>query len=199
MDRTHAKDVEIDGGVTNGAILVCTTDRSLRSDVASVLRAEYPVRTAGTESDAFASIDESVTVLIVDLTDEAFSPDRIRERAADADGRFQIAAVVDGDPSQAVRDGADALVPVPVDDAELRSTVRWLHRRSRYAKTLGAYYGLSDQYATLATTADADADRLRSLEEQLISLRAELDDIGDALSDEDALRVALGDESDRSA
>lgn len=191
MDRTYLDDAEVGVGTKNDAVLVCATDGTDRARLASVLRQDYPVRTADSEADALASIDQNVTVLVVDETNDEFSIDRIIERGVDRDCRFQVAAIVGDSPTEWLRDRADGFVEKPVDEQELRTTVRWLHRRGRYDKTLGTYYALSEKYATLATSTDPSPDELRSLEEELTQLRDELDDIGDALEDEDAFQVAL--------
>lgn len=194
MNRTHATDA--DGGVDvaskNDAVLICATDQAVRSDVASTLREDFPVRTADSESDAVASIDRNVTVLVFDAADREFSLERLLKVRSERDCRFQIAALVERPTTRWLRARCDGFVRKPVDEHELRSTVRWLHRRGRYDKTLGAYYALSEKYAALASDPDASADDLRSLEEQLMQLRVELDDVGDSLDDEDAFQVALG-------
>lgn len=191
MDRTYLDDAEVGVGTKNDAVLVCATDGTDRARLASVLRQDYPVRTADSESSALASIDGNVTVLVVDATNDEFSIDQIVEASVGRDCRFQLAAIVADSPSEGLGDRCDGFVEKPVDDQELRTTVRWLHRRGRYDKTLGTYYALSEKYAALATNPDPDAVGLRSLEQELVQLRDELDDIGDALEDEDAFEVAL--------
>lgn len=191
MDRTYLDDAEVGVGTKNDAVLVCAADGTDRARLASVLRQDYPVRTADSESDALASIDQNVTVMVVDDTSDEFSIDRIVETGLERDCRFQLAAIVADSPIQWLRDRCDGFVRKPVDDQELRTTVRWLHRRGRYDKTLGTYYALSEKYAALATNPDPSPTELRSLEEELTQLRDELDDIGDALEDEDAFQVAL--------
>lgn len=191
MDRTYLDDAEVGVGTKNDAVLVCATDGTERARLASVLRQDYPVRTADSEADALASIDGNVTVLIVDEANGEFSLDRLVAAGRDRDCRFQLAAIVDGPAPQRLRDGCDEVVERPVDDRELRTTVRWLHRRGRYDSALGSYYDLSEKYAALVTSGDADADELRSIEDELARLRAELDDVGDALEDGDAFEVAL--------
>ncbi len=191
MDRTHRDDAELGVGTTNDAVLVCASDGDVRADVASTLRQDYPVRTAESESDAVASADGHVNVLVVDVTDDAFDVDRIVEVANDRGYRFQIAVVVDDEPAAAVRDRCDGVVRKPIDGQAVRSTVRLLHRRGRYDEMLGRYYALSEEYAALTTDPEADEAELSSLEERLVQLRGELDDVGDALADEDAFQVAL--------
>lgn len=191
MDRTHRDDAELGVGTTNDAVLVCASDGVVRADVASVLRQDYPVRTAESESDAVASADGHVNVLVADVTDDAFGIDRIVDVANERDCRFQVAAVVGDEPAAAVHERCDGVVRKPVDDQALRSTVRLLHRRGRYDELLGSYYALSEEYAALTTDPEADEGKLSSLEERLIQLRGELDDVGDALEDDDAFQVAL--------
>ena len=199
MDRTYRDDVEVGVGTKNGSVLVCCTDGVVRGNLASVIREDYPVRTADSESDALESIDRNVAVLVLDDADDEFSIDRILDARAERDRRFQTAAIVSREPGQSLRQRFDGVVEKPVDDRELRSTVRWLHRRDQYDGALGAYYALSKEYASLATDPDADVTELQSLEKRLLQLRAELDDIGDTLDDEDAFQVALGTDRDLSA
>jgi DNA-binding response OmpR family regulator len=191
MDRTYLDDADVSVGTRNDAVLVCTTDGNERARLAALLREEYPVRTADSEADALASIDGNVTVLLVDCRDDEFDLDRIRDAERGGGGRFQLGTVVADSPPERLRELSDAVVEKPVADGELRSTVRWLHRRGRYDKSLSSYYALSEKYATLVTDPESDADAVRSLEEELTQLRAELDDVADALDDADAFDVAL--------
>lgn len=199
MDRTHANDVEVSIGTKSDAVLVCAADPTFKMDLASVLRQDYPVRTAESEADAVASIDESVTVLVLDDTDREFSLERLLEVRDERDCRFQLAAIVSQPATRWLRGRCDGFVRKPVDDQELRSTVRRLHRRGRYDKTLGTFYALSERYADLAADPNADPEELRSLEEQLAQVRTELDAVGDTLADADAFEVALGDVDDPDA
>ena len=192
MDRTYLDDGEVGVGTKNDAVLVCATDGTDRARIASALRQDYPVRTADSESDAVASIDGNVTVLVVDDTTDEFSVDRLVETREERDSRFQLAAIVADAPGRRLCEQCDGFVQKPVAERELRETVRWLHRRGRYDRTLSTYYALSEKYATLVTGPESSADELRSIEEELAQLREELDDIGDALEDEDAFQIALG-------
>ena len=160
-----------------------------------MLREDYPVRTADSEGDALASIDGNVTVLVVDVTNDEFDLDRIVEAGRDLESRFQLAAIVTERPTPWLCDRCDGFAEKSAGDQELRTTVRWLHRRGRYDRTLAAYYALSEKYAALVTDPDASTGALRSLEEELGQLRDELDDIGDALEDGDAFEVALASDS----
>ncbi|MCU4802163.1 HalX domain-containing protein [Halobacteria archaeon HArc-gm2] len=191
MDRTYLDDAEVGIGTRNDAVLVCVTDGTERARLASVLRQDYPVRTADSESDALASLDGNVTVLVVDETSDEFALDRLVETGTERDCRFQVAAIADAPVAESLRDRCDGVVENPIDDQTLRTTVRWLHRRGRYDRTLATYYSLSERYAELVTGTDATADELASVEEQLARLREELDDVGDSLEDGDAFEVAL--------
>lgn len=191
MDRTYLDDAEVGIGTKNDAVLVCVADGTDRARLASVLRQDYPVRTADSEADALASLDGNVTVLVVDDTNDEFALDRLLETGEERDCRFQVAAIAHAPVAESLRERCDGVVEKPVDEQALRTTVRWLHRRGRYDRTLATYYALSERYAELVTGADAAADELTSVEEQLAQLREELDDIGDALEDEDAFDVAL--------
>lgn len=198
MDRTYLDDAEVGIGTKNDAVLVCVTDGTDRARLASALRQDYPVRTADSEADALASLDGNVTVLVVDGTDEEFSLDRLLETGCERGCRFQVAAITDASVAESLDERCDGVVEKPVDERELRTTVRGLHRRGRYDRTLATYYALSERYADLVTGADATADELDSVEEQLAQLREELDDIGDALEDADAFEVALSPDRTRS-
>ncbi|SFR86766.1 HalX domain-containing protein [Halomicrobium zhouii] len=191
MDRTYLDDAEVGIGTRNDAVLVCVTDGTERARLASVLRQDYPVRTADSESDALASLDGNVTVLVVDETSDEFTLDHLVETGTERDCRFQVAAIADAPVAESLRDRCDGVVEKPIDDQTLRTTVRWLHRRGRYDRTLATYYALSERYAELVTGTDATADELASVEEQLARLREELDDVGDSLEDGDAFEVAL--------
>jgi|AntDeeMetagen681_2_1112603.scaffolds.fasta_scaffold15154_1 hypothetical protein len=191
MDRTYLDDAEVGIGTKNDAVLVCVTDGTERARLASVLRQDYPVRTADSEADAIASLDGNVTVLVVDETSDEFALDRLVETGTERDCRFQVAAIADAPVAESLRDRCDGVVERPADDQALRTTVRWLHRRGRYDRTLATYYALSERYAELVTGADATADELASVEERLARLREELDDVGDSLEDGDAFEVAL--------
>lgn len=191
MDRTYLDDAEVGIGTKNDAVLVCVTDGTERARLASVLRQDYPVRTADSESDALASLDGNVTVLVVDEPSDEFALDRLVETGTERDCRFQVAAIADAPVAESLRDRCDGVVEKPIDDQALRTTVRWLHRRGRYDRTLATYYALSERYAELVTGADATADELACVEEQLAQLREELDDVGDSLEDGDAFEVAL--------
>jgi len=191
MDRTYLDDAEVGIGTKNDAVLVCVTDGTDRARLASALRQDYPVRTADSEPDALASLDGNVTVLVVDEASGEFALDRLVETGGERDCRFQVAAIADAPVGDSPPGQCDGVVEKPVDEQELRTTVRWLHRRGRYDRTLATYYALSERYAELVTGADATPAELASVEEQLTQLREELDGIGDALEDGDAFDVAL--------
>lgn len=191
MDKTYLDDTEVGVGTKNDAVLVCATDGTERARLASVLRQDYPVRTADSQPDALASLDGNVTVLVVDDPGDEFSLEQIVETGLDRDARFQLAALVTDEPQRRLADRCDGVVRKPVADRELRTTVRWLHRRGRYDKTLGSYYELSEKYAALVTNGEANAAALQSVEEELAQLREELDDVADSLEDTDAFEVAL--------
>lgn len=196
MDKTYLDDAEVGVGTTNDAVLVCATDGTDRARLASILRQDYPVRTADSESDALASIDRNVTVLVVDDASGEFSLDRITEAGVERDARFQLAAIVTDPPTERLRDRCDGIVREPIDEQGFRTTVRGLYRRGRYDEALATYYELSERYAALRTSGDATAAELRSLESELVQFREELDDVGDSLGDADAFDVALPSESD---
>ena len=59
-----------DVSVASDVVLVCIGDDDLRRDVTATLRGEWPVRTAHDDHAATESLDEAVSVVVVDLTVE---------------------------------------------------------------------------------------------------------------------------------
>lgn len=197
MDDSHDETGGV--GTEDGAVLICARDQRVREELASVLSQEYRVRTAATEADALERIAQDVTVILVDDTSQECSLEEFIGAEVERARPFQIAAIVTESPAERVADQCDGFLRKPVDDEVLRSTVRWLHRRSRYERMLGAYYALSKRYASLTADPDATPGELQSFEERLTQLRTDLDDIGDSLDDEDAFQVALDRDGDGSA
>jgi len=180
--------------VTSDVVLVCIADDDLRRDVTATLRSEWPVRTAYDESAARASLDESVSVLLLDLADDTFDIDQTLDRQ-DEDGiAFETAALVDRHARTDER--LDGYVHKPVSTDELRATVDRLHRRVQYDRLLGRYYSIATEYAETASARQQDPPELTRLRERLFTLRTRLDDIADGLDDADAFDAALGEYED---
>ncbi|PSP92500.1 DNA-binding response regulator [Halobacteriales archaeon QS_4_62_28] len=172
---------------TSDVVLVCVADDDLRQSVTTALRTEWPVRTAHDSETALTSLDDAVSVVVVDLSEERFVQTLWRE---DANGvSFERAALIEGPPPDLDHAG---YVSKPVSAPALRETVDRLQRRAEYDRLLGQYYSLANRYADTASDPQQDPDDLARLKERLFTLRKRLDTVADSLDDVDAFDVALG-------
>jgi len=184
-----------DVSVTSDVVLVCIGSDDLRQQITTTLRAQWPVRTACDDWTVAESLDESVSVVVFDLDDDAFEIDSAVDQR-DQDGiSFEMAALVD-DPSRWSDERLDGYVRKPVSDDDLRATVERLNRRVQYDRLLGRYYAVANEYAEEASATHHDPSELARLKERLFTMRKRLDEIADELEDVDAFDVALGEDDD---
>ena len=176
-----------DISVTDNVVLVCIDDDDCRQRVTAVLREEWPVRTAIDAETAIDSLDEAVSVVLVDARDgiEQAIPRPQRDERP-----FELAALVD----ESV-DGTDRAVECvtrPVSPETLRATVERLQRRVEYDQLLGRYYAVASEYAATASGHEREPETVSELKERLSTMRTRLDELADGLDDHDAFSVALG-------
>jgi len=172
---------------TSDVVLVCIGDDDLRQSVTTALRTEWPVRTAHDTGSALASLDDAVSVVVVDLCEERIAQTLWRD---DADGSsFEWAALVEGSPPDPDHAG---YVSKPVSAPALRETVDRLQRRAEYDRLLGRYYSVANRYADVASDPPQNPDDRARLKERLFTLRKRLDTVADSLDDVDAFDAALG-------
>jgi|GEM_PF-1956172 len=183
-----------DVSVASDVVLVCIGDDDLRRDVTAALRGEWPVRTAHDDHAATESLDEAVSVVVVDLTDDVFDIDQTLDRQETDGITFETAALVEHRGQAGKR--LDSYLSKPVSNDELRATVERLNRRVRYDRLLGRYYAVASEYAETASGEGHDPPELARLQERLFTLRKRLDEIVDGLDDVDAFDAALGEYDD---
>jgi len=183
-----------DVSVTSDVVLVCIADDDLRRDVTTTLRGEWPVRTAYDGHTACESLDEAVSVVVVDLTDDVFDVDKTLECREAGGIAFETAALIEHRSQGDER--LDDHVHKPVSNDELHATVERLHRRVQYDRVLGRYYTVASEYAEAASGEHHDPSELARLQERLFAMRERLDEIADGLDDVDAFDAALGEYDD---
>lgn len=181
-----------DGVLTDDVVLVCLADERRRRRVTEALREEWPVRTAVDGDAAADSLDDAVSVVVVDGddVDHPLTP-------GDDDG-FETVTLVDERPDDAEdRSGAWRRKPVAVD--EIVAAVERRQRRVTYSRLLDQYYAVASEYAAATTTPDRDPEELETLKERLFAMRERLDEVADTLADVDAFDATLGDGGGESA
>jgi hypothetical protein len=144
-------------------VVVGGADASTTDALADALRDEFAVRTAYSQADLLASLDEEVDVVLVDPRLSDFEASRLRERL---DGRgldCQVGVLTD-ERVETATDArtraalADAFVTVSPgsDDDAWRTAVSRLATRARYRKRLEEYYDIADEYAALVVDTTGD-------------------------------------------
>lgn len=174
-----------DGVLTDDVVLVCLADERRRRRVTEALREEWPVRTAVDGDAAADSLDDAVSVVVVDGddVDRSLSPD---------DDGFETVTLVD-EPPDSVEDRSRAWLRKPAAVDEVVSAVERRQRRVTYSRLLEQYYAVASEYAAATTAPDRDPDDLAALKERLFAMRERLDEVADALADVDAFDATLGD------
>lgn len=165
-------------------VLVADSDPAVTDDVAGLLRDNYTVRTAYTSETVLPSIDEDVSVVLLDPTLPGLSVETVVERLASGDVDSRIAALSE---EATADDRFDDLVRKPVSPDSLRSTVDRLCHCVAYRSTLERFYALARERATLST----DDPQRDHLDERLAELEAELDETVAPLDTGDAYEAAL--------
>ncbi|MFB6201546.1 MAG: hypothetical protein ABEI98_06015 [Halorhabdus sp.] len=167
---------------TQDAVVVASPREDVQSSITSVLRDHWPVRTATTVDRAIDSLDDAVSVLVID---QAFGDglsacfDRLD------DDRFLQVLVLKRVDAPAV-ERADAISDSDRLDGHVRETVARLNRRARYDRLLTRFYELARTRA-----GDERSDRSAPTETELATLKRELDDLVARLDDHDAFEMAL--------
>lgn len=167
-----------------GTVLVADGDPDVTDDIARTLRDRYTIRTAYSGPDALASLDEDVSVALLDpkLIDVRIG------RIADRTDGCRLAALVDAD-ANAASARFDECLRKPVAESVLRETVADLCRRASYRRGLEEYYAI----ATALAEADETGPDHEQLERRLEDVRSELDAVLASLDREAAFEAALGD------
>jgi CheY-like chemotaxis protein len=164
-------------------VLVADGDQAVTDEIADALRDGYVVRTAAGGEELLATLDDDLSVALLDPTLPA-TGGALDRLVADADCR--VAAVVT-DSHDAVDERFDGCVRKPVSRSALRATVDRLCRCVSYRDALDRYFDLA---RTLAGLDEDDPQRDR-LAERLDALEAELDETAAPLDSNDVYDAAL--------
>jgi len=196
-------------------VVVGGADADATDALADALRDEFAVRTAYSQADLLASLDDEVDVVLVDTRLPDLSADRLRDRIRTDDLDCQV-GVLTAEEAETSTDAraraalADALVTPPSadDDEAWRAAVSRLAARAHYRKRLEEYYDVADEYAKLvvdtrsedgpdgetaesaAGDEDVAAERER-LADHLDRLRDDLEEAYDDLDVESVFDVAM--------
>ena len=157
-----------DCALTDDVVLVCLADERRRRRVTESLREEWPVRTAVDGDAAADSLDEAVSVVVVD-GDEVERP----LTPGDGDG-FETVTLAD-EPPVSRCDHSRAWLRKPAAVDEVVSAVERRQRRVTYSRLLEQYYAVASEYAAATTSPDWDPDELEALKERLFAMRERLD------------------------
>jgi hypothetical protein len=183
-----------DCSLTDDVVLVCIPDAQRRQRVTTALREEWAVRTAIDGDAAADSIDDAVSVVVLDGDDVDVS---CSLGGAQGSVEFETVGLV-ADPDDRAVARLDEALRKPVSDETLQATVERRQQRRAYDRLLGQYYTVADRYATKASTPGREPDELAALKERLSTMRRRLDEIADGLSDRDAFDVALDHDDEES-
>lgn len=167
-------------------VLVADGDPTVTDEIAALLRDSYTVRTAYDSADALASLDASVSAVLLDPDLPGLSARIVLDRATTDAVDCQVAALTREEPDLDASE-FDDYVEKPVDPDALRDAVERLCRRAAYRTTLEEYYALAERYATLPED-DPDHDRLGR---RLDDLSDDLDDVFVTLDGPEAYDAAL--------
>ncbi|MFB6138237.1 MAG: response regulator transcription factor [Halobacteriaceae archaeon] len=178
-------------------VLVVEDERDLADLYADWLADEYDVRVAYTAQEALETVDDEVSVVLLDRR----LPDRpgsevlatIRERGLEC--RVAMVTAVDPD-FDIVEMGFDDYLVKPVSRAELRETVDGLLSQRSYDERMREYAALARKRAVLESEKDqaklAENEAYQELLERLDELSGEVDDLV-AGFDEQAFSAAFRD------
>ena len=185
-------------------VLIVEDEPDLADLYATWLDAEYDVRVAYGGREALEKLDEDVEVVLLDRRmpdlsgDEALS--EIRSRGYDC--RVSMVTAVEPD-FDIVAMGFDDYLVKPVSKDALHETVSNLLLRNAYDDGVQDLFSLASKKALLESekgpAALKESEEYRELDEQLVELRAELDetlsqfDEGDEMS---ALYRDIGEDAD---
>jgi len=160
----------------------------------------YDVRTALTDRQVDAELDESVSIAVLS---EAFGDDpaavreRIEDRAPDC-----TVATMGADPEQAFPQlSVDHFLAAPVTEADLRGLVDRLAHRNRFGELLVAYYRLTAQLTSeevKEATGEGASESRGPLERRVANLQSELTELRQYLDIDDVHAVvdSLMDDAD---
>lgn len=164
-------------------VLVADSDPEITDDVAELLRDGYVVRTAYTSEAVLSSVDDDVSVVLLDPALPDLLVDDVIDRLADG-GNWRVAALTERRPAD---DRFDGHVSKPVARESLMSTVDRLCHCVAYRDTLDRYYDVAQARATLSSD-DPQLDRLDS---KLSDIEVELGEVAESIDSDDAYEAAL--------
>lgn len=181
------------GGETNAThvVLVADSDTAVTDEVAELLRDDYTVRTAYASGAVLPSIDDDVSVVLLDPELPGLTVESVVERVTSDGVDCRIAALTE---TVTTDDRFDDHVRKPVTAESLRATVDRLCRCVAYRSTLERFYSLSRERAMLPAD-DPQRDRL---DDRLADLQTELDEVVEPLDNDEVYEAALRDPSDAS-
>jgi DNA-binding response OmpR family regulator len=170
-------------------VLVVDDERGLADLYAIWLEDEYDVRTAYDGESALDALDESVDVVLLDRQMPDVSGDQVLETLHERGLDCSIAMVTAVEPELDIIDlGFDDYLRKPVEKSTLRDTVERLLRRSSYDETVQKYFAAARKHGLLVDSGDpnvTESEEFASLQDELESLRNDLDDVVASFDEED--------------
>jgi DNA-binding response OmpR family regulator len=151
------------------------------------LEGEFRVRTTSSGRAALEQLDADVDVVLLDRMMPGLTGGEVLERIRQRDPDPQVVMLTALDPGFDVVDMAfDAYVTKPVSRADLRSSIRTVLERERYARQVRTYYSLVERRTALfeskSGSALSDDDRYQELVDRIERVE---DDLGELVADID--------------
>ncbi|MFB6080693.1 MAG: response regulator [Haloferacaceae archaeon] len=178
---------ETNGSNAGDVILVVEDEPDLADLYATWLGDDYRVRTAYGGEEALDALDEEISVVLLDRRMPDLSGDEVLEAVRERGFDCRVAMVTAVEPDfDIIAMGFDDYLVKPVSKENLRETVSNLLLRNEYADGVQRLFSLASKKAILESeNGPADLERneeYRELDDDLTSLRDDLDDTLASLS-----------------
>jgi DNA-binding response OmpR family regulator len=171
-------------------ILVVDDEPDVADAYAAQLREQYTVRTAYSGQAALESIEEAVTIVLLDRRMPGLSGDDVLERIREQDIDARIAMVTAVDPDfDIIEMPFDDYLTKPVSRDDLFGTVDRLLTCAKYESQFQEFYALTNKIATLrANKSEAELENsgeFADLQAEREDIRAQLDATIEEFDDDD--------------
>ena len=179
-------------------VLVVDDEQDVADLYAMWLQDDYRVRSAYQGNEALTVLDETVDVVLLDRRMPGQSGDDVLEeiRERELDCRVVMVTAVKPD-FDILEMGFDDYLVKPVSKDDLHETVEQMLVRVDYGMKLQDYFSLVSKKAVLETEKDDEtldgSEEYTELEDEIRTLRSEVDDSRDELTDHDDFVGAFND------
>lgn len=162
-------------------VLVVDDNRQFIDMVSGWLSGEYDVLTAYSGTQAIATIDRSVDVVLLDRRMPGMSGDDVLRELRDQGHDVIIAFLTSVEPTTEIIDlPVETYILKPVPRAELRESVEELVRQRSYHQQVRKLYAVAQKRAILESTSNQE---VLSMNDDYITLREEEERLSERLAD----------------